>query len=200
MTGPAPSTIVCSVAIATLMLADRSAAQQLAVYPPTSPPPTAAAQVVLRPSYEVRLESAWPAPDGETDACNNRASETVEGSLKRVGPDRYEGRFVRRTRLGFCGTHGPAIEACSAVLLGDGELTVVGQVTAGSEGRPVMALVWQPVPGTTRIRIEGTCAPTFTEALAGMYRSAVHSLEFPIPDGERNRMPLEEYGRTLELR
>jgi hypothetical protein len=162
--------------------------------------PTARPTAVLRPSYQLRLESAWPAPEGESDACNNRASETLTGWLRRVATNRYEGRFVRETRLGFCGRHGPAVQACGAVLSGNGEVGVVGEVTAGAGGRPVMALFWQAIPGTTRIRIEGSCAPKFSEALEAMYRGAVHSVDFAVPDAGSHRMSLDDYGRTLHIR
>ncbi|HET8623569.1 MAG TPA: hypothetical protein VFM14_08400 [Gemmatimonadales bacterium] len=185
---------------ATLMLADDAAAQTLTVGAPTGTAPRAVPVVVLRPRYQIRLESAWPVPQGETDACNNRASDRLEGSLYRVGPNRYEGRFARETRLGFCGTHGTAVDACSAVLRGEGYVAVVGEVSAEAGGRPTMTLVWQPVPETTRTDIEGTCAPRFTEALEAMYRNSVHSVDFPVPAREHERIPLEDYGRTVDIR
>ncbi len=187
-------------AIAVLMLADETAAQSLAARTPTAITPSHAPPVVLQHTYQLRLGSAWPVPAGETDQCNNRASETLEGSLRRVGARRYEGRFLRETRLGFCGTHGPAVETCGAVLRGEGEVGVVGEISRRADGRPVMTLVWQPVPGTTRIRIEGSCAPRFTEALEEMYRNAVHSVDFALPEEGRHRVALEDYGRTLEIR
>jgi len=187
-------------AAAALMIADEASAQTLATRTLTAITPPKPSRVVLRPTYQIRLESAWPVPPGETDACNNRASETLDGSLRRVGPNRYEGRFVRQTRLGFCGTHGPAVATCGAVLRGEGEVGVVGEVAAGADGRPTMSLAWQPVPGTTRIRIEGSCAPRFTEALEGMYRDAVHLVDFPVPEEGRHDIALEDYGRKLEIR
>ncbi len=192
--------LLSAAAIGALMLADEAAAQALAARTLTAIAPPPAGLVALRPRYQVQLESAWPIPPGETDRCNNRASETLEGSLRRVGASRYEGRFVRQTRLGFCGRHGPAVETCGAVLRGEGEVGVVGEISYGAEGRPTMSLVWQPVPGTTRIRIEGSCAPRFTEALEGMYRDAVHSVDFALPEEGRHQLSLEDYGRTLEIR
>ncbi len=186
-------------AAAALMLAGESAAQTHAPRTLTVVTPTRASRVVLRPIYEVRLESAWPAPPGETDQCNNRASETLEGSLRRVAEGRYEGRFLRQTRLGFCGSHGPAVEPCGAVLRGEGEVGVVAEVTY-TNGLPVMSLLWRPVPGTTRIRIEGSCAQHFTEALGRMYRDAAHSVDFPVPEASRQRLTLEDYGRTIDIR
>lgn len=188
-----PCTIVVMTA---LLLAGRGSAQSLAT---GEPPAVAARWVALRPAYQVRLESAWPAPPGESETCNNRASETLVGTLKRVGPDRYEGHFARRTRLGFCGTHGPAIERCAAVLHGKGEVTAVGRIGPG-EGGPQLSLVWQPVPETTRIRVEGSCAPRFTAALEAMYRTAIHSVDFPVPQETPQRAVLDEYGRVLEIR
>ena len=191
---------VLSVATAAaLLMADHAAAQTLGLRTLGGFRPTPRA-ATLRPSYQLRLDSAWPSPAGETDACNNRASESLEGSLRRVGTNRYEGRFTRQTRLGFCGTHGTAVEACGAVLRGEGDVGVVGRVAAGADGRPVMTLFWQPVPGTTRIRMEGSCAPAFTQALEEMYRHAVHSVEFAVPDQGVKRVALEDYGRTLEIR
>jgi hypothetical protein len=163
-----------------------------------TPPP--GVRVALQPSYEVQLYSHWPVPPGETDACNNRASETLKGSLRRVAGNRYEGRFTRRTRLGFCGRHGTAVDRCGAVLRGEGQVGVVGELSYGAAGRPTMALVWQAVPGTTRIRVEGSCAPRFIEALEGMYRTAVHTVDFAIPEAGHHRLTLEDYGRTLEIR
>jgi hypothetical protein len=160
----------------------------------TTPP------AALRSSYRLHLTSAWPVPAGETEACNNRASETLDGSLRRVAPNRYEGRFTRQTRLGFCGTHGTAVERCGAVLRGKGEVGMVGEVSWGPDGRPTMSLVWQPVPGTTRIGVEGSCAPRFTAALERMYRNAVHSVDFTMPAEGVQRLALEDYGRTLEIR
>jgi hypothetical protein len=185
---------------AVLLLADHAAAQILGLRTLGGVTPTPPRAAMLRPSYQLRLDSAWPSPAGETAACNNRASESLEGSLRRVGANRYEGRFTRQTRLGFCGTHGTAVEPCGAVLRGEGDVGVVGRVTAGSDGRSVMTLVWQPIPGTTRIRIEGSCAPAFTHALGEMYRNAVHSVDFAVPDQGLKRVALEDYGRTLEIR
>jgi hypothetical protein len=188
--------ILSAAAIATLMLADEAEAQILTLT--GTPPP--AARVVLRPGYQVRIESAWPVPTGETDQCNNRAFETLEGSLRRVGTNRYAGRLLRRTRLGFCGTHGPAVTPCGAVLRGEGEVGVIGEISYASDGRPIMVLLWQPVPGKTRTRTEGSCAPGFTKALEGMYRDAVHSVDFALPEEGRHKLALEDYGRTLEIR
>jgi hypothetical protein len=77
---------------------------------------------------------------------------------------------------------------------------VVGEITNGRDGWPTMTLVWQPVAGTTRIRIEGSCAAPFTEALEEMYRDAVHSVDFEVPEEGRHEVTLEDYGRTLEIR
>ena len=155
--------------------------------------------VALRSAYHIVLESAWPAPAGETDACNNRASETLAGTLRRVGPDRYEGRFSRRTRLGFCGSHGAAVQPCGAVLHGAGDVLAEGRVVEGSQGTPTISLVWQPVAATTRITVDGSCAPRFTRALEGMYRTAIHSVDFAIPAAGRHQVVLEDYGRTLDI-
>lgn len=190
--------ILSAVAIAALILADEAAAQTLAartlggITPPTP-------RVVLRPRYRVRIESAWPTPPGETDQCNNRASETLEGSLRRVGTTRYEGRLHRQSRLGFCGTHGTAVTSCGAVLRGEGEVGVVAEVT-DINGAPVMSLVWRPMPGTTRVRIEGSCARRFMEALERMYRDAAHSVDFPVPGEGGHHLTLEDYGRTIDIR
>jgi hypothetical protein len=162
-------------------------------------PTIAARWVPLRAVYHLRVESNWPAPVGETDACNNRASETLVGTLTRVAPDRYEGRLARRTRLGFCGTHGVAIERCRTVLRGSGEVVARGRVVSGPVGR-MLALVWQPVPETTRIAQDGSCMPRFTAALEAMYRTALHSVEFPLPATSPQRFVLEDYGRVLEIR
>ena len=163
---------------------------------PTPPP---AVRVALQPSYRLQLESDWPVPPGETEACNNRASETLRGSLRRVAGNRYQGRFMRRTRLGFCGSHAAAVGRCGAVLQGEGEVGVVGEISYGAGGQPTMTLLWQPVPGTTRIRIEGSCAPRFINGLEAMYRSAVHSVDFVLPEPGQNRLTLEDYGRTLQI-
>lgn len=188
-----PCTIVV---VTTLLLTGRGSAQAL----PSGEPPTVAARwVALRPAYHVRLESAWPAPAGETETCNNRAFETLVGTLRRVGPDRYEGRFARRTRLGFCGTHGPAIERCGAVLQGEGEVAAVGRIVPDRRG-PQLSLVWQPVPETTRIRVDGSCAPRFTAALGEMYRTAIHSVDFAVPSESPQKVVLDDYGRMLEIR
>ena len=188
-----------AVIAAATLLPPEVAAQAVRVRALTSVP-TPRPPAVLRPSYHLRMESAWPAPDGETDACNNRASESLVGWLRRVAANRYEGRFVRETRLGFCGRHGTAVQACGAVLRGNSEVGVVGEVTAGAAGRPAIALFWQPIPGTTRIRVEGSCPPKFTEALEAMYRGAVHSVDFPVPDAGPRRMRLDDYGWTLDIR
>jgi hypothetical protein len=63
-----------------------------------------------------------------------------------------------------------------------------------------MSLVWQPIPGTTRIRLEGSCAPRFTAALERMYRDAVHSVDFALPEEGQHQVALEDYGRTLDIR
>jgi hypothetical protein len=162
-------------------------------------PATALGAVPLRSVYAVRLESAWPAPAGETDACNNRATETLVGTLRRVAPDRYEGRLERRTLLGFCGTHGAAVQPCGAVLRGEGEVAAEGRVVR-DRGRARMSLIWQPVPGTTRTALEGSCAPRFTAALEAMYRTAVHAVDFELPPASPHRVVLEDYGRMLEIR
>jgi hypothetical protein len=193
-------TALPAAAITALILAADVTGQVLASRAPPDHPAPPANRVVLRPSYQLQLESAWPAPPGETDACNNRASETLAGSLRRVGANRYEGRFTRRTRLGFCGTHGAAVQRCGAVLRGEGQVGVVGVISAGAAGRPTMSLVWQPIPGTTRIRMDGSCAPRFIAALEGMYRDAVHSVDFSVPVEEHEKAILEDYGRTLEIR
>jgi hypothetical protein len=178
------------------LVVQRVSAQTLAADPPAI---AASSHVALRAAYHVRLESAWPAPAGETDACNNRASETLAGMLQRVGPDRYEGRFLRRTRLGFCGTHGPAVVRCGAVLRGTGEVAAVGRIVREG-GRATMTLLWQPIPETTRVTLEGSCAPRFTSALEAMYRGGVHSVDFALPVASPDTVVLDDYGRTLEIR
>ncbi len=190
---------VLSAAILAAVGSGELRAQALAT-PARTPGPPLAPAVVLRSHYELRLSSAWPAPPGESRECNNRATETLAGSLRRVAEGRYEGRFRRRTRLGFCGTHGPAVKSCGAVLHGEGDVGVVGEIAYSAGGRPTMTLVWQPVPGTTRVRVDGNCAVRFAGALERMYRDAVHSVDFAIPDEGPHRIALEDYGRTLQIR
>lgn len=199
MVSPRTRTLLWAAA-AVITLAGETGAQTLVARTSVAVTPPNPAPGPLRRSYQMRLESAWPAPGGETDRCNNRAFETLEGLLRQVGARRYEGRFARRTQLGFCGTHGPAVEPCGATLHGEGDVGVVAVIGYGADDRPLMSLVWQPVPGTTRVRIEGSCGPRFTDALEAMYRGAVHSVEFPLPAEGRHQVALEDYGRSLEIR
>jgi hypothetical protein len=184
-------------ALLTTLLPVHDARAQTLARPLAAPAPN----IPLRSVYGVRVESAWPTPPGETDACNNRASEVLVGTLHRAGNDRYDGRFVRRTRLGFCGTHAAAVDRCGLLLLGEGEVTVEGRVSRGADGISILSLTWHPVSSTTRLLVDGNCAPRFTAALEAMYRTAVHSVEFAVPAGEGPwEIALEDYGRRIELR
>jgi hypothetical protein len=174
------------------------AALAAAAAPSVRPPPPDA----LRSSYQLRLTSAWPAPSGETEACNNRATEVLEGTLHRVSGTRYEGRFHRSTAIGFCGAHGAATAdaACAARLEGSGEVIVTGDVAPAGTAAATMTLLWRPDAARTAAAVRGTCAGRFQGALKAMYLTVSQRVDFTVPvETGAHSLALEDYGWTLDI-
>jgi hypothetical protein len=135
----------------------------------------------LAATYHLTLTSNWPGT-GDTEGCGNGGEEVVEGALTRRGPDRYQGRFRRRTVLRFCGSHGASDASCSMTLSGAGMVAAVGDVVAdghSGSGR-ALRLVWTPEPGHSA-ETEGACATGFKEKVRAMYLGVRHGVELPLP-------------------
>lgn len=173
----------------------------VALVPAAAPPAVRA----LKPSYRVRLTSTWPQLTGPAD-CVNGGEEIVEGTLVRAADGGYAGRFTRRTHLLFCGAHGRAqdgaAERCALALEGRGEVRMTGVVVADEtspSGRSAR-VTWTPEDSGS-VAVTGICPAAFKEAVATMYRTTRHGLEFPLttmgegPRGER----LENYAWRVEL-
>lgn len=173
---------------ATLAFASRSAPEAPAMRP----------DPVLRAEYRVRLTSAWPVYPGESEECNNRGEEVLEGTLVRVAGRRYAGRFRRETRLGFCGTHGMRQpEPCGLRLSGRGEVAV--EAIASPDGRE-LHLRWIPARKATDVVVSGSCSAVFQAGLREMYLSAPHAVEFRLPHGAGARSEtLEDYGWVVRV-
>jgi hypothetical protein len=158
---------------------------------------------VLSETYHVRLVSAWPQltlPDG---SCNNGGEEQLEGTLVRDSSGRYRGVLTRSSTISFCGSHGPAREACSMTLSGAGSVNadVVLLGTIGGWGDHPVRMHWTPNLAETTTIVTGDCPGAFTDKLVAMYTSARHSLEFALPAGVGSEVQqLEEYGWVVEVR
>lgn len=179
----------------------RSPNRTIALAPAAAPPATRA----LKPSYRVRLTSTWAQEAGPA-GCLNGGEETVEGTLARTADGGYAGSFTRRTHLLFCGAHGRAqgapAESCALALEGQGEVGVTGEVVADEtspSGRSAR-VTWTPEDSGS-VAVTGACPPAFQEAVATMYRTTRHGVEFPLttmgegPHSER----LENYAWRVEL-
>ena len=178
----------------------RSPSPTFALVPTAAPP----AMRALKPSYRIRLTSTWPQETGPA-GCLNGGEETVEGTLARTADGGYAGSFTRRTHLLFCGAHGRAqgapAERCALTLEGQGDVRMTGEVVADEtspSGRSARVM-WTP-EDSGRVAVTGACPAAFKEAVAAMYRTTRHGVEFPLttmgegPHSER----LENYAWRVE--
>jgi hypothetical protein len=167
----------------------------------TAPPAPAPLGGALKSAYRLRLTSMWP-QQVVSGGCRNGGEETLVGTLRQNPDGTYSGSFARRTRLLFCGAHGPAASACSLDLVGQGTVAMTGVVQADEaspSGRSVR-VTWTPVPGHAAA-VSGECATSFKEAVRGMYLSTLHAAEFPLTTvgaGPRTD-ELESYAWRVEL-
>ena len=162
------------------------------------PPPAPGA---LKLAYRLRLTSTWP-QQAVTAGCRNGGEETLDGTLTENTDGTYSGRFARRTRMLFCGAHGPAASACSLDLVGHGTVTMTGVVLADEaspSGRSVR-VTWIPAAGH-EAAVTGACAGGFKQAVREMYLSTPHAAEFPLTTvGSAPRTEeLESYAWRVEL-
>jgi hypothetical protein len=151
--------------------------------------------------YEVRLTSAWPQLGGA--ACRNGGDEEIIGRLSRGADGAYRGTLDRRTRLLFCGAHGPRGEECELVLEGDGRVAMLGLAVPEprSPSGSALRVSWHPTAGhgaTTR----GACSADFKRAMREMYLSVRHGAEFAVPaaGGDEVHQRLKEYAWTVRVR
>lgn len=154
----------------------------------------------MEPSYRLRLTSAWPelqAPNG----CTDGGAEMLEGTLIRTGDASYAGKFTRRTRLLFCGSHGKGAGACELTLEGEGEVTmsaVVIRDETSPSGRSAR-LTWQPTAGHRAV-VSGPCAESFKLGVKQMYLSVRHGAEVPLPTSAAPlKQQLDNYGYVAEI-
>ena len=128
-----------------------------------------------------------PVPDqhlaaaGRGCGLSERRGGDVGGTLALETDGTYSGRFARRTRLLFCGAHGPAAAGCSLTLEGKGAVAMTGVVLADEmspSGRSVR-VTWTPAPGHDA-EVTGACAESFKQAVREMYLSTPHAAEFPL--------------------
>lgn len=153
-------------------------------------------------TYRITLASAWPQVNGAEVGCLNGGDEVVEGVLTRIGPDRYEGTFHRRTTLRFCGAHGSSGAACALVLYGDGAVRMTGLAIPDdrSPSGRTLRLSWAPEPGHGA-RTEGACAEGFKRKVEEMYLGVRHGVELalPVAGAAPRRERLEGYGWTARI-
>jgi hypothetical protein len=134
----------------------------------------------LKSVYHLRLTSRWPQQEVSAE-CRNGGLETLEGSLVRNPDGTYSGSFTRKTRLLFCGAHGPVASACSLDLVGKGRVAMNGMVMADEtspSGRSIR-VTWTPAAGQ-QAAVTGDCAEGFRQAVREMYLSTLHAAEFPL--------------------
>jgi hypothetical protein len=167
----------------------------------TAPPMPAPAPGTLKSAYRLRLTSMWP-QQMVTVGCRNGGQETLDGTLTRDPDGTYSGSFERRTRLLFCGAHGPVASACSLDLVGKGRVAMTGVVLADEtspSGRSIR-VTWTPAAGH-EAAVRGECAEGFKRAVRGMYLSTLHAAEFPLTtvgSGPRTD-ELESYAWRVEV-
>jgi hypothetical protein len=181
-------------------IASFSASQELALDDPGSRPRPTPSN--LAPAYRLRLTSAWPRWEGAPAGCADGGLETVEGILRRTGAEQYSGRFIRRTRLLFCGSHGSGTGTCELILEGSGKVEMTGAVMpdetspSGSSAR----LAWVPT-GDHNAVVAGPCEEGFKQAVQQMYLSVRHGAEVPLPAAGTGpiRQRLENYAYVAEI-
>lgn len=148
----------------------------------------------LRRAYRIGLVSAWPVPAGESDACNNRSTASLNGMLTQVDQSHYAGQLERRTDLGFCGRHpgsGAVSNACSMRLTGTDTVEAVAEVAEPDGNGRAARLVWRPTADTVNGgavngdavngKATGTCSTTFARALERMHATVAHGIELTLP-------------------
>lgn len=164
---------------------------------PARPRPAA-----LKNEYRIHLQSTWPQLPGGSADCFNGGEETLDGTLAANDDGTYGGTFERHTRMLFCGSHGPAAEACSLTLKGEGAVVMTGVVTddeTSASGRS-LRVEWTPSP-SNEATVSGACPEAFKSALERMYLTTRHAVEFPIAADEGARTErLENYAWRVELR
>ena len=152
----------------------------------------------LKSTYSVHLVSAWPQLGMPNSTCVNGGEEVLEGTIEQTSGGNYVGSLQRRATIRFCGTHGPATEACSLTLRSVGPVAAQGEVQPFTRGwtNPTVELRWATAESGNDVTVEGDCAPTFNESLRRMYLGVTHMVEFPLPvvgEGLR-REELADYG------
>ncbi|MGH3382387.1 MAG: hypothetical protein ACREL3_03440 [Gemmatimonadales bacterium] len=155
----------------------------------------------LKNEYRVRLQSTWPQLPGGSPECFNGGEETLDGTLAANADGTYGGTFERRTRLLFCGAHGPSGQSCALTLTGQGSVVMTGVVLdddLSASGRS-LRVEWTPAP-SNRAEVSGVCPTAFKNALERMYLTTRHAVEFPLTtDGRRRTERLENYAWRVEL-
>jgi hypothetical protein len=158
---------------------------------------------ILKATYRIHLQSAWPQLAGASKACVNGGGETLDGTLSENSDGTYSGTFARRTRLLFCGAHGSdGAEACQLTLQGEGQVNVSAVVMAddSSPSGRAARLVWVPAPDH-RASVTGACPTPFKEAVEAMYLNTRHSVELPLIEAGAVplRRQLTDYAWTVEM-
>ncbi len=152
----------------------------------------------LKSTYSVHMVSAWPQLSMPNSTCVNGGEEVLEGTIEQTSGGNYVGSLQRRATIRFCGTHGPATEACSLTLRSVGPVAAQGEVQPFTRGwtNPTVELRWATAESGNDVTVEGDCAATFNESLRRMYLGVTHMVEFPLPvvgEGLR-REELADYG------
>jgi hypothetical protein len=194
-----PTSHPSAAALALMLLAVPPAAAQTVAY--GEPPPIRSRPDALAERYHIRLTSAWPQlPAG--DGCENGGTEIVQGTLTRTGAGDYSGTLTRKTRLLFCGAHGPAGHGCALALEGEGGVVMRGMVLPDERsptGR-VLRVAWVPAAAHAA-RVNGACGEDFKKGVERMYLTARHGVEFALPNaGAAPRTErLEDYAWVVEV-
>jgi len=155
----------------------------------------------LKPVYSVRLRSDWPELVSKDGRCRNGGNEVITGALELTSGGDYRGTLAREATIWFCGTHGPAMEACSLTLRSAGPVAARGEVEPARGGwtTPLLSLEWVAPEGTV-VHVEGDCQPAFTESLRRLYLGVTHMIEFQLPvAGEGSRTEHLEEGWNVEV-
>jgi hypothetical protein len=153
-------------------------------------------------AYRLRLQSTWPQETDTVDGCRNGGEETVSGTLTRTAAGGYTGTLTRRTRLLFCGSHGPAADRCQLTLEGNGMVGMTGEVVGDDTSPSGRALRVQWTPDSShQATVKGACPAGFKTAVQQMYLSTPLGVVFPRRAGgaPRRTERLENYAWSVEL-
>lgn len=186
-------------AIAAALLAGQSLAGQAHVTLAGHRREAASRRAELRPSYQVRLTSAWPQYVA-WPGCVNGGEEELTGTLLRAGDGSYHGVLRRATAIRFCGSHGQSADACTLLLAGEDVVAAVAMVHE-EDGQRYWVLRWAAPTVNGGAEVTGSCAPAFGAAVRRLYGSVAHALEVPLPTAPAgHRVHLEDFGWVAELR